>query len=222
MKILELPLCFQGISLKTQANSSRMTDLTTDSDLIRQMRNGDKAAFTALYRRHHPAVYRYAVLRCGSVSTAADVVQEVFMGLLSDSLRYDALKGELRYFLFGVARFTAMKLDALNKKHSPFLEMQDGEDEQEDEMAELATDDVSPLEKLLNNRLAEDLRQAIACLPPHYRDVFILFELQELSYLEIAEICQINVGTVRSRLSRARAALVHRLAPQNSQHTLSA
>jgi RNA polymerase sigma-70 factor (ECF subfamily) len=199
-----------------------MTELIPDQDLIRQMRNGDKTAFTALYRRHHPAVYRYAVLRCGSVSAAADVVQEVFMDLLTDKLRYEALKGELRYFLFGVARFKAMKLDALNKKHFPFVELQLDEDEREDEIAELASAEFNPLEKLLGDRLAEDLRQAIACLPPHYRDVFILFELQELSYIEIAEICQINVGTVRSRLSRARAALAQRLVLENRQETLSA
>lgn len=197
-----------------------MIDLTSDSDLLRQMRHGDKAAFTALYRRHHPAVYRYAVLRCASVSAAADVVQEVFMDLLSDKLHYDALKGELRSFLFGVARFKAMKLDALDKKYFSSVEAQAGEED--DEIVELSSAEIDPLEKLLSNQLAEDLRQAIACLPPHYRDVFILFELQELSYLEIAEICQINVGTVRSRLSRARAALVQSLAPQVSQNAVGA
>ena len=48
--------------------------------------------------------------------------------------------------------------------------------------------------------------------PPHYRDAVILYELHELSYLEIAEICQVDIGTVRSRLSRARAAMSKRLA----------
>jgi RNA polymerase sigma-70 factor (ECF subfamily) len=199
-----------------------MTDINSDNDLIRQMRQGDKAAFTTLYLRHHPAVYRYAVMRCGSVAAAADVVQEVFMGLLSDALRYDALKGELRYFLFGVARFKAMKLDALNSKYAYNAEAQRHEDENDDDIAELASEDVGPLEKLLKSQLAEDLRLAIACLAPHYRDVLILFELQELSYLDVAEICQINVGTVRSRLSRARAILAHRLTTQNRQDGMRA
>lgn len=199
-----------------------MTELTLDNDLIRQMRNGDKSAFTALYRRHHPAVYRYAVLRCGSVSAAADIVQEVFIGLLSNTFQYDALKGELRYFLFGVARFKAMKLDALNSKYPQFMNAQAIEDEFEDVIAELVCEDKNPLEKLLHNQLAEDLRLAISSLAPHYRDVFILFELQDLPYLEIAEICQINVGTVRSRLSRARVALAQRLAPHNTQYALRA
>ncbi len=142
------------------------------------------------------------------------------MGLLSDKLHYDALKGELRAFLFGVARFKAMKLDALDKKYFSSVEAQTGEED--DDIVELSSAEIDPLEKLLSNRLAEDLRQAIACLPPHYRDVLILFEFQELSYLEIAEICQMNLGTVRSRLSRARAALAQRLAPQHAQESLSA
>ncbi|MET0855433.1 MAG: sigma factor-like helix-turn-helix DNA-binding protein, partial [Telluria sp.] len=53
--------------------------------------------------------------------------------------------------------------------------------------------------------------RALALLPPHYRDVVILYEMHDLSYLEIAGICQLDLGTVRSRLSRARAALAKRL-----------
>jgi RNA polymerase sigma-70 factor (ECF subfamily) len=49
-------------------------------------------------------------------------------------------------------------------------------------------------------------------LAPHYRDVVILYEMHELSYAEIADICQVDIGTVRSRLSRGRAALAKRLA----------
>jgi RNA polymerase sigma-70 factor (ECF subfamily) len=64
---------------------------------------------------------------------------------------------------------------------------------------------------MLGNEQAEQVRRALALLPPHYRDVVILYEMHDLSYLEIAGICQLDIGTVRSRLSRARAALVKRL-----------
>src|SRR5690349_18947333 len=76
----------------------------SDAELLRQMRGGTAAAFQALYRRHQGPLFRFAVLRCGSPATAADVVQEVFMGLLTDSLRFDPLRGSLSNFLFGVAR----------------------------------------------------------------------------------------------------------------------
>lgn len=179
-----------------------MNDLS-DVDLLRKMRLGDKNAFVALYRRHHSAVYRYALMRCTSLQNACDVVQEVFLGLMQDKYHFDPLKGELLYFLFGVARFIAMKWDA---KSYVVDDMQD-----EDDVLEVACEAAGPLDVLLNTQKAEELRAAIACLAPHYRDVLILYELQEMSYEEIAQICQISLGTVRSRLSRARAALATRL-----------
>ncbi|MFZ6801308.1 RNA polymerase sigma factor [Undibacterium sp. Di24W] len=189
-----------------------MDDLISDTELIRQMRNGDKSAFTALYRRHQAALYRYAVLRCGSNALAADVVQDVFMGLMTDQYKYDALRGQLRYFLFGVARNVAMKHDsALQKTASAMNELED-----DDPLDEVICENAAPLERLMRDRMAEDLRQAIASLAMHYRDVLILYEMHEMSYLEIADICQINVGTVRSRLSRARLALAERLSQYRS------
>ncbi|MGZ5651640.1 MAG: sigma factor-like helix-turn-helix DNA-binding protein, partial [Usitatibacter sp.] len=59
----------------------------------------------------------------------------------------------------------------------------------------------------------EQVRRAVAALAPHYRDVLILCELSDLSYAEAAQLCGIEIGTVRSRLSRARAQLAQRLAP---------
>jgi RNA polymerase sigma-70 factor (ECF subfamily) len=200
-------------------NWRRMDDLISDTELMRQMRHGDKNAFTALYRRHHAALYRYAVLRCGSNAIAADVVQDVFMGLMIDQYHYDALKGHLRYFLFGVARNVAMKHDsALQKTASATTEFEDDEDP----LSQVICEDAAPLERLMRDQMAEDLRQAIASLATHYRDVLILYEMHEMSYLEIAEICQINVGTVRSRLSRARQALAERLSQYRNECTVDA
>lgn len=198
-----------------------MDDLISDTELMRQMRNGDKNAFAVLYRRHHAALYRYAVLRCGASAIAADVVQDVFIGLMTDQYKYDALKGQLHYFLFGVARNVAMKHDsALQKTASALTEFEDDEDQ--DTLSEVICEDAAPLERLMRDQMAEDLRQAIASLAPHYRDVLILYELHEMSYLEIADICQINVGTVRSRLSRARQALAERLSQYRSGYAVDA
>ncbi|MBR7746918.1 RNA polymerase sigma factor [Undibacterium baiyunense] len=192
-----------------------MSDLLPDIELVRRMRNGDQAAFVALYRRHQAALYRYAVLRCGSAQVAADVVQEVFVGLMSNQYHYDGLKGHLLYFLFGVARNLAMKFDEVTQHRFQNLEsvstLSDSESDDMDESMEVMSEEANPLERLLQYQMAEDLRVAINDLLPHYRDVLILYEMQEMSYLDIANICQINVGTVRSRLSRARQALAERL-----------
>jgi RNA polymerase sigma-70 factor (ECF subfamily) len=186
-----------------------MTDAATlDLELLRQLRAGSAAAFQALYRRHQGPLYRFALLRCGSADTAADVVQEVFLGLLAGSFDYDPLRGQLQNFLFGVARNVVLKLESQRGRTASLPQHEDDEAEwdlEDDGSAE-------PLQRMLGNEQAEQVRQALAKLPPHYRDAVILYEMHDMSYLEIADICHVDIGTVRSRLSRGRAALAKRLA----------
>src|SRR5881275_1892738 len=184
---------------------------STDTELLRQMRSGGADAFAALYRRHQGPLYRFALLRCGSAASAADVVQEVFMGLLTGRFAFDPLRGQLPAFLFGVARNLILKLDPPGR-HAAALP--GGIDEDGDDDPELPADGACPLARVLHNEAAEEVRRALALLAPHYRDVVILYEMHDLSYAEIADICQVDIGTVRSRLSRARAALAKRLAAQ--------
>jgi RNA polymerase sigma-70 factor (ECF subfamily) len=190
------------------------TSATLDADLLRAMRSGSADAFAALYRRHQGPLYRFALLRCGSADTAADVVQEAFMGLLTERFRFDPLRGPLQAFLFGVARNLILKLEEGRQRHvalpSPDTAQDDGLDD--DPELDLPLDEDGPLARLLDNEAAEQVRRALAHLAPHYRDVVILYEMHELSYAEIADICQVDIGTVRSRLSRGRAALAKRLA----------
>ncbi|MCC6069522.1 RNA polymerase sigma factor [Massilia sp. GCM10020059] len=176
-----------------------------DTELLRQMRSGTAAAFQALYRRHQGPLYRFAVLRCGSPEVAADVVQEVFMGVLTDALRFDPLRGQLQHFLFGVARNLILKHEHLRGRGAS---LPDDDDPDSDGAAD---DGAEPLARMLSNELAEQVRCALAQLAPHYRDALILYEMHDLSYQEIAGICQVDIGTVRSRLSRGRALLAKRL-----------
>ncbi|MES2296152.1 MAG: RNA polymerase sigma factor [Pseudomonadota bacterium] len=187
---------------------------TSDTDLLRQMRAGTAAAFQALYRRHQGPLFRFALLRCGSRDTAADVVQEVFMALISGQLKFDPLRGQLQHFLFGVARNVLLKHEAPRLRLLGLAPTGEADEDDTGSDGEIASEEAEPLERLLSGEMAEQVRQALARLAPHYRDVLILYEMHELSYLEIAEICQVEIGTVRSRLSRGRAALARRLDPQ--------
>src|SRR5580698_5304554 len=72
--------------------------------LLRRMVAGDEAAFTLLYRRKHPAIYRFALHMSGNAALAEDVTQEVFMTLIRDAKRFDPARGTLGGFLFGIAR----------------------------------------------------------------------------------------------------------------------
>jgi RNA polymerase sigma-70 factor (ECF subfamily) len=182
----------------------------SDTELLRQMRAGTAAAFEALYLRHQGPLFRFAMLRSGSAETAADVVQEVFMGLLTGSVKFDPMRGLLQNFLFGVARNLVMKSERPHRRHAALPEPDDRDDGADTEL-DCADDTAGPLARILSNEQAEQVRRALTLLPPHYRDVVILYEMHDLSYLEIADICQLDIGTVRSRLSRGRAALAKRL-----------
>lgn len=141
-------------------------------------------AIEELYRRHRLAVYRYAWLLTGSESAAADVLQETFLALLDARVGFDAARGSAAAYLCGIARHFALR-DRAGRVQ--------------------AVDDITPL--------AEDGERADApALPPHYRDVLMLVELQEFSYADAAAIAGIEVGTVRSRLARAKARLLELLA----------
>ena len=180
---------------------------TADHELLRQTHAGRADAFTALYRRHQGPLFRYALMRCGASDTAADVVQEAFMGLLTKRFGFDPLRGQLQHFLFGVARKLILKLEEARRRQVALPEPDD-----DGELAlDLPCEGAGPLARLLDNETAEEVRRALALLPAHYRDVVILYELHDLSYLEIAAVCQVDIGTVRSRLSRGRAALAKRL-----------
>lgn len=197
-----------------------LTTEQTDTELLRQVHAGQADAFTALYRRHQGPLYRFALLRCGSGDAAADIVQEAFMGLLTGRLGYDPLRGQLQHFLFGVARNLALKLDEARQRHPQLPEPSDDDGDLE---LDTASDAAGPLARLLDNEVAEEVRRALSLLPPHYRDPVILYELHDLSYQEISTVCQVDIGTVRSRLARGRQALAKRLhglqgAPPHDAH----
>ena len=183
-----------------------ITPTTSDDELLRRMRAGDAPAFAGLYRRHQGPLYRFALLRCGSPDTAADTVQEAFMGLLNGRLAFDPLRGSLPNFLFGVVRLLILKHEEPRRRESPLPEADEDSDG-----PKLSCDAACPLSRVLADEAAEEVRRALARLAPHYRDAVILYEMHGLSYGEIATICAVDIGTVRSRLSRGRAALAKAL-----------
>ena len=89
-----------------------LTDPTEDLALLTDIKRGNPAALEALYRRHQAPLFRFALLRSGSPDTAADIVQEIFMALIQNTLKFDPTRGVLQGFLFGVARNMLLKRDS--------------------------------------------------------------------------------------------------------------
>ncbi|MDQ6664938.1 MAG: sigma-70 family RNA polymerase sigma factor, partial [Acidobacteriota bacterium] len=157
-------------------------------------------AFSAVYRMHHNAVYRFALHMSGNGHVAEEVTQEVFLLLMRETGSFDARRGSLGAYLYGIARNFV-------RRH---LERDRAWDTIEDTTrGPVALDD--PLGELTRPETIETVRQAILTLPPNYREAVVLCELQELSYEEAASAIGCAVGTVRSRLHRGRAILTGKL-----------
>ena len=193
-----------------------MADSPDDFELLRRMRDGDEGAFVALYRRRQGGVYRFALQMCGSASVAEDVTQEVFAVLVQDGgANYDPARGTLASYLYGVARNQVLR--ALRRERAYVQVEGDGEDDdgQDSFGDKLAAPGGDLLGDLTRRETIEQVRQAVLALPPHYREAVVLCYLHEMSYAEAADVLNCAVGTVRSRLHRARSMLVERLGAAN-------
>jgi len=182
-------------------------DPRNENTLLSRMKQGEEAAFVALYRRHKDAVYRFALLYCGSAATAADVTQDTFIHFIGHPNTYDPTRGAIGAWLCGIARNLARKQLSHREDATDPADLQD-----DASLDESQVDGETPLDRLLKDEAAEAVRRAVAAIAPHYRDVLVLCALCDLSYAEAAQVCGIDIGTVRSRLHRARAQLATRLA----------
>jgi RNA polymerase sigma-70 factor, ECF subfamily len=180
----------------------------SDEDLLRQARAGDEGAFTELYRRRQGGVYRFALQMSGSKALAEDVTQEVFMALIREAARFDSARGSLAGYLYGIARNHVLRRLERERVFVPIGEAV--EENGASAHASLITPG-DPLGDLTRNEMVEAVRGAVLALPAHYREVIVLCELHEMSYAEAAEVIGCAIGTVRSRLHRARALLVEKL-----------
>jgi len=179
-----------------------------DSELLRLMLAGDEEALALLYRRRQGGIYRFALQMSGSKPIAEDVTQEVFLFLMRDGHVFDPSKGSVSAFLMGVARNFVLRRLRTEQLLSPL-----GDDPDEDVSFNQPGSEMCPLEDLTRAETIESVRKAVLSLPAKYREVVVLCELQDVSYGETAEILGCAIGTVRSRLHRARALLLAKLRP---------
>lgn len=171
-----------------------MESLDRDAELLKRFHAGDREAFTALYRAHQASVFRFALAMTGDEMRAAEVTQDVFIWLIHHAASFDPARGSLGAFLSGVARKFLRRRRAEEMRWAPLDELSLAESRSSS--AECDT---------------EALRRAILALPEKYREVVVRCDLEEKSYEEAASAIGIAVGTVRSRLHRARALLARKL-----------
>jgi RNA polymerase sigma-70 factor, ECF subfamily len=179
-----------------------------DTELLRLMLAGDEEALALLYRRRQGSVYRFALQMSGSKPIAEDVTQEVFLFLMREGHVFDPSRGSLSAFLLGVARNHVLRRMRVDQVLTPI-----GDDDDVDVVLPTPGSHLRPLDDLARAETIELVRKAVLSLPAKYREVVVLCELQDVSYAEAAEILGCAIGTVRSRLHRARALLLGKLRP---------
>lgn len=189
----------------------------SDSELLTMMLGGDEEALATLYRRRQGSVYRFALQLSGSPALAEDVTQEVFLVLMRDGAGYDVARGALSAFLLGIARNLVRQRQGREQFYAPLADDANNALQAEDGITR-----PSPLDEMARGETIESVRRAVLSLPSRYREVVVLCELQELSYAEAAMILGCAIGTVRSRLHRARALLIDKMQPATHEDERSA
>jgi RNA polymerase sigma-70 factor (ECF subfamily) len=178
-----------------------------DDVLLRRAAKGDEDAFVVLYRKHQAAVYRFALRMTGNAWAAEEITQDVFMTLMKEPKKYDASRGAVGAYLYGIARNRVLKhLERLPREVSLEEKNSNGTDARE-----MAHDSRTPAQWAEQSERRKQVRGAVLELPEEFREVVVLCELEEMSYEEAAEMIGCPIGTIRSRLHRARALLLARL-----------
>lgn len=190
----------------------------SDDELLRLSIAGDENAFVTLYRRRQGGIYRFALQMSGSEAVAEDVTQEVFMVLMGEARNYDPVKGSLSAYLYGIARNHVLR--SLSRDRS-FVSIGEGYEEDGETTHEQLVAQDDPLGDLTRSEVIESVRQAVTALPAHYREVVVLCDLHEMSYAEAAQVMGCAVGTIRSRLHRARSLLIEKLRAKDDPGTAS-
>ncbi len=174
--------------------------LSEEQELLRRLAKGDEAAFEACYQRYRGPLYRFAWHMTGTQSAAEEVTQEVFLRLIAKPHGFDAERGTLAGYLFGIARNVMREHMAITAPQVPL------DDESADDDGRLSTD-LDLLAAMDRQERIELLQKLVLALPEAYREAVVLCELEEMSYPEAAAVLKCAEGTVASRLHRARAML---------------
>ena len=170
-------------------------DPSDEATLLGALANGHEDAMGALYQHHGALIYRFSLRMVQDESIAEEITQEVFLALLRQARQFDPALGKLSTWLCGIARRLVWK----HLERTRRLELiDDANDTRASESAVVV---------LCRQEAIAIVQLGIARLPPHLKAVVVLCELEEMSYEEAAAALDVPVGTIRSRLHRARQRL---------------
>jgi RNA polymerase sigma-70 factor (ECF subfamily) len=190
-------------------------DTDADAELMLRVASGDAAAFDSLVQRHQRPVIGYLLGMLGDREEALDGAQEVFVRVLTRADMYSP-SGPFRAWLFKIA--TNVAIDAIRSRKRRWLGLgrrtrpaHDAPLDAADVLDEVPAHGPGALAELIDRERDHLVQRAVSTLPKRYRAALVLRDLQDLSYEEAAEVLGCRVGTVKSRVNRARNLLRDKL-----------
>jgi len=183
-----------------------------DQQLVLRAQRGDKIAFGLLVSKYQRRLFRLAYRLVGDQAEAEDIVQETFIKA------YRALpqfRGDAAFYtwLYRIGVNAARNSLESRGKRLPAISSPEGSDDETFYASEHLTDIDTPESLLLTKQIAETVNQAMGDLPADLRTALSLREMEGMSYEQIAGVMNTPIGTVRSRIFRAREAIAERLRP---------
>ena len=176
-----------------------------EAAIVRKVLGGDANAFETLVLEYEKNVYNIALRMTGNSEDAADMTQEAFIKAYNS---LQSFRGDSKFSVWLYRIVSNVCLDFLRSKNRrPTVSLSVEDDDGEDAQLDVADESQSP-ELLLDRKLTRDsVRRGLDSLPPDYRQILLLREIQGLSYDEIAQALSLEVGTVKYRIFRARKRL---------------
>jgi RNA polymerase sigma-70 factor (ECF subfamily) len=174
-----------------------------DQHLVQAALNGDSESFNRLVDRYQARAYGLCLRMLGDADHAADVAQDAF---ISAYRHLPSLRGEFRPWLMRIVA-NACRDVLRSQKRRPSVSLDMTNDDDDAPALQIADTAAGPEEQLLRREMQQTIATALFTIPAEQREVIVLSDIEGLSYQEIAEITGINIGTVKSRLNRARMRL---------------
>lgn len=183
-----------------------------EAELVNELQAGSEAAFDWLVTYYHTGVYNLVYGILSDPADAADVTQEVFLRAFR-GIRGFRRGSSLKTWLYRISVRQALNQRRWCWRHHRQQVSIDAEDEATGETLDLKDGEATPFEWCASQEMQMKVRQALAAVPESFRSAVILRDLEGLSYEEVAEVLEVSVGTVKSRILRGRRMLKEILDP---------
>jgi RNA polymerase sigma-70 factor (ECF subfamily) len=205
MAISVLGLNSDGLPKDAAGNSRPVEQRREDDELVRRLRAGEEAAYEALLARFQQPVYNLAFRLASNPGDASDVVQEVFLKVFRN-VGHFRRQSSLKTWIY---RITVNEAHNQRRWFFRHRSREVGLDDETDEGCSRTVADTgrSPFDCAFDREKHVLIENALGRINPLFREVVVLRDIEDLSYEEIAEVLQISLGTVKSRIMRGREAL---------------